>query len=167
MLKVVGIIIIIAAASFAGNYFSSALKSRAAALKRLNYMLEEIRILLRCKSATVYEIAETLAADERFSEFTFLKRLTAEKDKPFRESWCRAVSENVPRSLKKADTEILLDIGRRLGTTDLEGQLGAVRLWQSELSSAAASAEEDFAKKGKLYRSLGALAGAFIAIMLI
>ena len=66
MLKFIGTIIIISAATFTGCYFSAALKKRLILLKKLNYMLEEILLLLRYKSATVYEIKETLAVDERF-----------------------------------------------------------------------------------------------------
>ena len=167
MLKIVGIVVIISVTSFGGSYFSSALKNRVVILKKLNYMLDEILILIRCKSATVYEIAETLAADQRFSDFDFLKKVISDKNKPFRENWCSAVSENIPQGAKKSDIELLTDIGRKLGASDLEGQISTISLWQSELVSAISSAEEDYARKAKLYRSLGVLMGAFISIMLV
>lgn len=166
MLKFAGIVVIILSASFAGCYFSSALKNRLVMLKKLDYMLEEIILLLRYRSATVYEIAETLAADGRFSEFEFLKSVS-EGDKPFREGWREAVFAcNIP-DMKKSDIELIADIGGRLGSSDLEGQLGTVMLQREELRSAIRSAEEDCAKKAKLYRSLGVLFGAFVSIMLI
>ena len=167
MFKIIGIVIIISVTSFTGSYFSMTLKNRVVILKKLNYMFEEILILLRCRSATVYEIAEALAADDRFSDFGFLQKVISDKNKPFRESWCEAVSENIPHGAKKSDIELLTDIGRKLGASDLDGQISTISLWQSEVVSAISSAEEDYARKAKLYRSLGVLAGAFISIMLV
>lgn len=167
MFKIIGIAVIISVTSFAGSYFSQTLKNRVLMLKKLNYMLDEILVLLRCKSATVYEIAEVLAADERFSDFIFLKKVISDRNRSFRESWCEAVSENIPQGAKKSDVEILTDIGRKLGASDLDGQISTISLWQSELVSAISSAEEDYNRKAKLYRSLGVLTGAFISIMLV
>lgn len=167
MLKIIGIITIIAVTSFAGGYFSSLLKSRVIMLKKLNYMLDEILVLLRYKSATVYEIAETLAADERFSEFGFLGKIKPEGDKSFRESWQEAAESCKIYGFKKSDSELLADIGRKLGTSDLDGQISVIKLWQAELAAAISSAEADYSGKAKLYRTLGVLTGAFISIMLV
>lgn len=167
MLKFAGIIVIISAASFTGYYFSAALKKRVLILKKLNYMLEEILILLRYKSATVYEIAETLAGDERFSDFDFLDNIKPESGTSFQQSWCTAVYNSKLCGIKKSDIELLADIGKKLGTSDLDGQVSTVMLQRSELEASILSAEEEYSRKAKLYRSLGALTGAFVAIMLI
>lgn len=167
MLKFVGIIVIISVTSFTGCYFSSALKKRMIMLKKLNYMLEEILLLLRYKSATVYEIAETLAGDERFSEFEFLGKIRPESGISFQQCWCGAVYGSELYGMKKSDIELIADIGKNLGTSDLDGQISAVMLRRSELEAAVASAEEEYSKKAKLYCSLGMLSGAFVSIMLI
>lgn len=167
MLKIFGTVIIISAATFTGCYFSAALKKRLILLKKLNYMLEEILLLLRYKSETVYEIAETLAGDERFSEFDFLRNIDRDCDISFQQSWCDAVYGSSLCGLKKSDIELIADIGKKLGTSDLDGQVSTVMLQRSELEAAISSAEEEYVKKAKLYRSLGALTGAFVAIMLI
>lgn len=167
MLKFIGITVIISVTTFTGCYFSSALKKRLIMLKKLNYMLEEILLLLRYKSATVYEIAETLAGNERFSEFDFLKNIDRDCDISFQQSWCKAVYGSNLCGMKKSDIELIADIGKKLGTSDLDGQVSTVMLQRSEIEAAISSAEEEYAKKAKLYRSLGALTGAFVAIMLI
>lgn len=167
MLKFIGITVIISVTTFTGCYFSSALKKRLIMLKKLNYMLEEILLLLRYKSATVYEMAETLAGDERFSEFDFLKNIDRDCDISFQQSWCKAVYGSNLCGMKKSDIELIADIGKKLGTSDLDGQVSTVMLQRSEIEAAISSAEEEYAKKAKLYRSLGALTGAFVAIMLI
>lgn len=167
VLKISGLAVIIAASVLAGNYFSYMLKCRLASLKKMNYMIDEIIMMIRFRSPTVYEIAESLAKSERFSGFGFLNSVSCAGDKPFQQSWCRAVAEDTPQGLTAYDAELLSDIGRKLGTSDAESQINTLRLQQAELLSAISSAESDCTKKAKLYRSLGALAGAFISIMLI
>ena len=167
MLKYICIVMIVSASAMGGIYFSSALKNRVISLKQINYMLEEIYIMLRYRSATVYEIVETLCNDERFAGLDFLKELKFSAENSFQESWCRAVEKNIPSGLKKSDRELLLNIGKKLGTSDLEGQLGAVKLRQAETAAAVSSAEEEYSRKAKLYRTLGVLTGVFIAIMLV
>ena len=69
--------------------------------------------------------------------------------------------------MKKSDTELICDIGKKLGTSDLDGQMSVIKLWQAEVTSAISSAESEYASKAKLYRTMGVLIGAFISIMLI
>lgn len=167
MLKAVCLFVIILLTSFGGMYFSSALKNRVITLKRINYMAEEIYVMLRYRSATVYEIAESLSADERFSDFDFLREISFLSGKSFQQGWCEAVKAHLPCGINKSDTELLMSIGRQLGTSDLDGQISNIRLRQAELGSAISAAEEEYSRKAGLYRSLGVLAGVFISIMLI
>jgi len=165
MVKIFCFVIITAATSAAGNYFSLMLKSRLAALTKLNYMIDEIIMMLRFKSPTVYEIAEELRRDDRFSCFEFLGKISV--DKPFRESWRKAVRECPPGGLSESDRALLEDIGMQLGTSDTESQISTLGLQRAELTAAIAAAGADCDKKAKLYRSMGVLAGAFISIMLV
>lgn len=165
MLKFIGFAVITAATTLAGNYFSLLLKSRLTALKKMNYMIDEISAVLRFKSATVYEIVSELREDGRFSDFEFLKNISA--DVPFQKSWRDAAESCPPRGMSKSDTELLCEVGARLGTSDAESQINTLELQRTELMSVIADAESDCNKKAKLYRSMGVLAGAFISIMLI
>ena len=165
--KISGLTVIIAVSSLAGNYFSCMLKCRLENLKKMNYMIDEIIIMIRFRSPTVYEIADCLARSERFCEFDFLGKISSGSGIPFQESWRTAVLEEPPRGMTAGDAELLSDIGRKLGTSDAESQINTLRLQQAELLSVISSAEADCVKKSKLYRSMGVLAGAFISIMLI
>ncbi|MBP1560490.1 MAG: stage III sporulation protein AB [Oscillospiraceae bacterium] len=167
MLKLFGMAVIIIVTTLTGSYFSYMLKSRVIMLKKLNYMLEEIMTLLRFSSATVYEIRDALCLDPRFSDLDFLQSISSENGVSFQENWCSAVKSCPLAGLKQGDTALLADIGRKLGTSDLDGQTGTLKLQQAELSSLISAAETEHAKKAKLYRSLGVLSGAFISIMLV
>ena len=167
MLKYIGLIFIIAVTSFIGNYFSSALKIRLLNLKKVNYLIDEIIILIRFKAATVYEITEHLTDNDKFSSFSFLRKISAEKNNSFQQNWCTALKANPPCSLKASDIEILENIGRKLGTSDTEGQISMLNLQRIELETLISAVETDCEQKSKLYRSLGVLSGAFISVMLI
>ena len=165
MLKTAGIIVVIIVTTMTGSYFSNMLKVRVVNLKKINYMIDEIIIMLRFKASTVYEISEILKRSDRFSEFEFLNKI--DKSVSFQQSWYNSVLSYPPCGMKKSDVELLADIGKKLGTSDLEGQISTLSLQQAELLSSISSAEKDYFQKAKLYRSLGVLAGAFIAVMLI
>lgn len=167
MFKYAGIALIIAVTSFAGCYFSTSLKTRLTNLKKINFLIDEIIILLRFKASTVYEITEYLVKNGRFSDFDFLGCITPDKDVSFQQNWHNAIEANPPMSLNRNDLEILADIGKNLGTSDMEGQISMLSLQRAELETLISYAEADCEKKSKLYRSLGVLAGAFISVMLI
>lgn len=167
MFKYAGLAIIIAVTSFVGCYFSSALRTRLVNLKKINFLIDEIIILLRYKASTVYEITDCLAGNERFSDFYFLSKINSDNSISFQQNWSSTVHTMPPSGLKDSDLEILADIGKNLGTSDMEGQLSMLNLQRAELESLIASAETECEKKSRLYRSLGVLAGAFISVMLI
>ena len=52
-----------------------------------------------------------------------------------------------------------------LGTSDMEGQLSEFEMLKARLDVIAAKHCETYDKKGKLYRSVGLLAGVMVAIM--
>lgn len=167
MFKYAGLAIIIAVTSFAGCYFSSALRTRLVNLKKMNFLIDEVIILLRYKASTVYEITDCLVRNERFANFDFLSNINSDENISFQQNWSNAVKADPPSNLKTGDLEILADIGKNLGTSDIEGQLSLLSLQRAELETIILSAEAECERKSKLYRSLGVLAGAFISVMLI
>ena len=167
MFKLAAFAVIISVTSFLGNNFAYLLKKRVVTLKKMNYLIDEIIILLRYKASTVYEISSHLSSDTRFSDFVFLQSISQTTECSFQQNWCSAVEKQKPDSLGKEDISVLCDIGRKLGTSDLEGQISTLKLQQSEVETLILSAESEYNRKAKLYRSLGVLSGAFVVVMLI
>jgi stage III sporulation protein AB len=141
-------------------------------------MLDEMVMLIRFKGATVREIIDTVVSDSRLSDLTFLSDVaknyqsgglyeTNIADKSFADSWENAVSSFRQNGLTASDMKLIENIGKNLGTTDIEGQLASLSLYQNEAETAFATAEAETAKKAKLYTSLGVLAGAFLVVFLI
>lgn len=153
-----------------GNYFAANLNKRVRTLKSVGYMLDEIEMLLKYRSATVYEIIENLNNDKRFSELGFILEIAdkcRDTDIPFNDIWCSCIDKHTEIFLKKEDKDLICSIGQYLGTSDAETQLNTIQIKKGELSAFLKNAEEDLLKKAKLYRSIGILAGAFISIMIL
>ncbi|MDR0991311.1 MAG: stage III sporulation protein AB [Ruminococcus sp.] len=152
-----------------GAYFRAGLFRRVVILREVRYMLDEITVLIRFKGATVREIADSLCADSRLCDLTFIKTVSEKyvDGVSFSRCWETAVSGFSAGGLSVADIKLIENIGRNLGTTDIEGQVASLALYKNEAETAYKTAEAEAAKKAKLYTSMGILAGTFLLVFLI
>ena len=91
-----------------------------------------------------------------------------QKSRDFRHAWEEALKECRPRlALADGDLETLLWFGRVLGTTDVEGQTANCERYGELLRQRLALARQDQTKRGKMYSSLGLLAGVFLFVVFI
>jgi stage III sporulation protein AB len=82
-------------------------------------------------------------------------------------AWEKAIEENYQKlALNKEDKAILMNFGKMLGKSDLEGQINNIKLISSQLKLQELKAEEMRTKNEKMYRSLGVLSGMAIVIIL-
>ena len=85
----------------------------------------------------------------------------------FFESWRQGVGKLKGQWALKGDIELLLDLGKGLGISDLEGQLSHLKL-NSELTKLRLEeARECKVKKGKLYQMLGLSLGITTALLFL
>ena len=70
-------------------------------------------------------------------------------------------------NIEKEDVNILLGLGKLLGKTDLDGQINEIELVESFLDLQISKAEEEKTKNENMYRKLGIIVGATIAIVLV
>lgn len=166
MLKIFGAIAIVIATSLIGIMSSDKLKQRVKEINLINYMLEEISILIRYKAMTVYEIVENLKGNPVFNQLTFLNNIEFNLQMPFKIAWESNI-DSMQSALKQSDLKMLKSFGATLGTSDIDGQLSTIAVFKENFSQLEKEAITNYEKKSKLYRSLGVLSGAFISIMLI
>lgn len=167
-MKLLGIIIAVIISALTGNYYAVRLGRRLELLKKLEYMLEKMEILIRCRSATVYEMIRELSRDKRLEELEFLKYIDVGGENiTFHEMWERGVNDFRSACLKSEDIDLLINIGAELGTSDTQGQLESLAMSRASLSLMIKESQEEYAKKASLYRSMGVLAGALVAVLLI
>ena len=80
-------------------------------------------------------------------------------------AWENAIEESVT-NLKKEDKEVLKSLGKLLGRTDVEGQMGQIETTESLLENQIKEALEEKLKNEKLYSRLGTTIGLAIVILL-
>ena len=81
-------------------------------------------------------------------------------------AWIHALEE-VECNFTKEDKEVLKNLSRLLGQTDLEGQISEIEVVNQFLTSQLENAGEERRKNEKMYRTLGIITGLTIAIILI
>lgn len=170
MLKMSLILFMMIITSMIGNKAADKLKKRVSKLKLIMLMLSEIEIMIKYKSATVFEIISELNKKTCFNELEFIKTMQALSDnwnRSFEEIWVEAVlSDNCPE-FNEEDIKLICSIGRRLGKSEVDGQLSAVAILKAETENLISEADKIYIEKGKMYRYLGVLSGAFISILVI
>lgn len=85
----------------------------------------------------------------------------------FESAWENAVDGDALREgFRKKDAALLKSFGSGFGTSDTEGQLAHCGLYRALFESCLKSAEEDRARKSRLYLMLGVCSGTAAALML-
>lgn len=75
--------------------------------------------------------------------------------------------EKADTSLTDEDKNVIKNLGRMLGKTDLEGQVSEIKLVQNFLNTQIDIAEKEKQKNEKLYKTLGGVIGLAIVIILV
>lgn len=82
------------------------------------------------------------------------------------EAWNIAVDTNT-LSINEEDRNILKNLSKLLGQTDIEGQISQIKLTSKFLDEQIEKAEKEKLKNEKMYRTLGMVIGLIIVIILI
>lgn len=82
------------------------------------------------------------------------------------EAWDMAVDTNI-LSINEEDRNILKNLSKLLGQTDVEGQINQIELTSRFLDEQIEKAEKERLKSEKLYRTLGMVIGLAIVIILM
>ncbi len=170
IIKIIGAVVLISATSLIGFSLAADCSKRPRTLRELQALMQmlenEISYLSNLLSEAFMRIYENSNVDASIIFKTAAQNLknsgvTADA------AWEKSIDENYARlSLKKEDKAILVNFGRMLGNSDLEGQLNNIKLVSSQLKLQELKSEEMKQKNEKMYRSLGVLSGLAITIML-
>ena len=82
------------------------------------------------------------------------------------EAWNTAVETDI-LNINAEDKNILKDLGKLLGKTDLKGQVNQIDLTSSFLDNQIKKAEIEREKNERMYRTLGMILGLGIVIILL
>lgn len=167
MIRFIGVALIFIASAYVGINLSENIRRKKERFILIRKILSEISEFIRWNSLTMSEIAVRLSNNNEFIRQDFIKNLSDEiqKNRSFPQAWERAI--NCDKTLSDEEKKLLYDAGAALGTTDIDGQLSSLEFYISQADKMAEEENERYKVKGKMYRSLGAVFGAMIGILII
>ncbi len=166
MLRLLGVIMIFCAFSWAGFSFSTSIRRKITRLETEKKLTEDISTLIRYRSLTLREIISQIAESPGYAETEFIKYASsADRYIPFAESWKSGIEKD--RILSNTERDILEKMGYELGTTDAEGQMAVLNIYRNQFDEMLSAEKTKYDTKGKMYRSLGVLFGAMAGILFI
>ena len=152
-----------AACTIIGLRQSSLLRLRAENLGELERLCSQIALEMRCTAPPLEQLAKSL-----HGEFARMLAQELSGGCDFRRAWANACGTLARCGFCRADEQQLLcELGAALGTTSAEGQLRLLELYGGRFAQLRAAAEEEYRAKGRLFRSIGALAGAGAAVLVL
>ncbi len=148
---------------FAGLSASYKLNKRKELLTELKVMLKDFEISMMYTAPPLLELMEH--GNGLFSE---LLRNFLPEYSDLKAAWDKAADALSGKpQCGKEEILLLKELGEQLGTTPVEGQLSLLRLYYERMDVLLKSAEEECARKGKMFRSVGALIGIGAAILIL
>ncbi len=171
-MKVFFLLIIVLLSSLIGYLYGEGFRNRLSQLRELKRALIDFENDIVYTYTPLPESIENIALKakspikELFNEISFkLKNNEVENVyMAFKES----INEHKKEmNLRNKDFEILLDLSKSLGETNVEGQIKIFNLAKEKLDIELEIAEDECNKNTKVYRYLGVAVGAMIAIFLV
>lgn len=166
-MKWAGILIGGIAMILAGILMGQRLRNRAELLSRIRLLLVRMERELSVRHLPTAQLFRELSADPDFQALSFLKE--AARNFSGRESpadiWKQAVSVQKELAECPGASELLCAAGSVIGTADWESQAAQLQLLQEKAGEMIRIAEAKAQAEGKLYRGLGLLAAALLAVL--
>ena len=167
IIKVCFLLVIFGLAIYLGNAtarkYVDRVKELIAIKSALNILENKIKFT-QTPLAEIFEQIEKSASEKNIKKL--FKNITHEKQKNIHESWENAINK-AEINLEKEDKKILIDMGKILGSTDVDGQISNIKITSSFIDNQIQKAEEEKNKNVKLYKTLGIVSGLTIVIILI
>lgn len=169
ILKVCGMLLVVACTTSIGISMAQALSRRVRELEGCIALLTGMEGGAFLQSGASRRGRRAAGgARESAQEAPFLPACAAlcRKGTPFPQAWREAV-EKQGGSLTREDAAIVEALADTLGQCDLDGQLSSLSHAKALLAMQLAAARERCESHGKLYRTMGLLAGAFVVVFFI
>lgn len=166
VLKYIILFIILLSSSLIGKFLSKKYVYRLEELEEMKNALN----LFKTKAKFTYEPIPTIfdeISQNTSQNISSIFNLAKEKMKSVTANvaWEQALDE-VNTNLKKEDRQVLKNLSKLLGQTDLEGQTSQIDITQAFLETQIKQATEERQKNEKLYSRLGTIIGLTIVIIL-
>lgn len=167
MIRLFGGILIFIVSAYCGFYFSGRLKNRRDFLRAMSDALAFTATEMEFSHHALEGIFRRADVSPALCGFFAMCADSIERN-GVRSAWHNSVIECCEKaSLKTEDRETLLQLGSQIGMSDIEGQKKAIKRTITHLDEYAKSADEEYTRLSKPYKSCGILLGVFVLIMII
>lgn len=173
MLKLIGALIVVAASSVYGFYQAASYGRRLEQIKQLIYSLKRLKTdiqfgLTPLPDAFLHISTNTAQPFNQFFMRLSDRLLQATAEVAFIDIWEEELHEMwYETHLKEHHFEILMQLGTVLGTSDVVDQQQHLQTAIERFNLEEAVASEEQVKYASLWRSLGALLGVTLVILLV
>ncbi|MEG2536653.1 MAG: stage III sporulation protein AB [Hydrogenoanaerobacterium sp.] len=166
-MKALGFVLIVVSTTLCGTAFSFKLLSRVRGLEDAISLTGVLASELRFTLAPMPEIIGTVANE--IPGLPFLKACSdmCKSGVPFPQAWHLSLKKATEDGLLSEDLKALEHMGSVLGTTDINGALSELNYAEFILKQRHKEAKEKKQQLAGLYRTMGALAGIGLVIILM
>ncbi len=172
LLKVVGVTFIVVASGMFGLTLSKDYETRIVNLKQFRKMLVLLSGEIKYNNSGIRE--SIMAVSERVENVTgqFLKTTLdffTKENSSLKEAWYAGTEKFLKTNTKLSVKELayIKELGVNLGITDRETQINNILNCIQSIDMSIEELSENRTEKCKMYKTLGVMAGAFLAVMLI
>lgn len=169
MIKYISLVAILFLAMYIGNLMSKKYINRVKELVQIKLALNIIKSKIKFTQIPLKDIFEQISKNtEEVNVKEFWENTIKELNKnlSIEEAWENAIKKT-ETNLNKEDLNILLDMGKMLGKTDVDGQVSNLEIASTFIDTQIEKAEIEKQKNSKLYKTLGVVTGLAIIIILI
>lgn len=167
IIKVFLLIVILGLAVYLGYSKANKYINRVKELICLKSVLNIFENKIKFTQSPLEEIFTIIAENCSEKNIKCIFQILAIKhDTNIHKTWENIIS-NAETSLNNEDKKILIDMGKILGTTDVEGQVSNIKITSSFIDKQIEKAEQEKEKNVKMFRTLGIVSGLAIIVILI
>ena len=165
--KIIGIMFVIMTTTLIGIGMARSLSERENRLRLIVLMLDRFSTLIDFQGVHTGQLLIQTAQDSQFKELCFLKKAVVlyNSGEKFANAWEIAIKNDTV--LGEEEKSILICVGNSIGRSNTDGQLSMLSVHRQSIEKLYENISHENLGKGKLYRSLGVLAGVFISVMIV
>jgi stage III sporulation protein AB len=171
MIKLIGAALVLFASAMIGWYQALTLSTRPKQIRQLILALgrleTEISYGFTPLPTALYRMGKQLQAPLSVIFIEIADALSENDGKVTRDCWQASIQKHwVRTSMKKAEQDILYQLGFILGVTAREDQIKHLHMAMNQLQGEEDIAKQDQLRYEKMWKSLGVLAGALVVILM-
>lgn len=172
MIKGIGAVLIVIASTAIGFSIAENLRKRLLQLKEIQSALIQLQNEIFYTRTALPEACASVASKSKFPINKIFEKVSCGLNNNTSNSVYDAFSYSLSTDeeglcVTKEDKEILLDLAKALGESDLDGHKKVFSLTEHNIKTAIQALESNVDKNVKMYRYLGFSLGAAVAILLI